>query len=200
MESIVIYTLILVKPIQYFCQKQLTTHNSQLIAQTLIAHRLLPNVFGVLAVLAGVFCGGIADGDESHGLVAFGELEQALELGDVEVAHPTGGKALLGGGKAEVLNGDGDVYVGMVVGVVSACPCLGLVLAAEDDGGHVVDPIAVVAGFYGLEAGLVRNPIEEPWLAVYGAGRKPNAFLYVPLLFCLNFTLFKCSAAAACLA
>ena len=28
MESIVIYTLILVKPIQYFCQKQLTTHRS----------------------------------------------------------------------------------------------------------------------------------------------------------------------------
>jgi hypothetical protein len=107
---------------------------------------------------------------------------------------------LFGGGKAEVLNGDGDVYVGMVVGIISACPCLGLVLAAEDDGGHVVDPIAVVAGFYGLEAGLVRNPIEEPWLAVYGAGRKPNAFLYVLLLFCLNFTLFKCSAAEACLA
>ena len=100
MESFVIYTLILGKLIQYFCQKQLTTHRSN-------AHRskLLPNVFGILAVLAGVFCGGIADGDECHGLVAFGELEQALELVDVEVAHPTSGKALLGGGKAEVLNG-----------------------------------------------------------------------------------------------
>ena len=74
---------------------------------------LLPHIFHSLADLGGLLVGRVADGDEGYGFKAFGHGNDFVELVDVEVAHPAGGKALLGGSQTEVLDGDGKVDVGM---------------------------------------------------------------------------------------
>jgi hypothetical protein len=57
--------------------------------------------------------GRVADGDEGYRFETFGHGYDVVELVDVKVAHPTGGKALFGSSQAEVLNGYGKVDVGM---------------------------------------------------------------------------------------
>ena len=117
---------------------------------------LLPHLFHSLADLRGLLVGRIADGDEGYGFQTLGHGNYVVELVDVEVAHPACGKSLLGGGKAEVLYGNGKVDVGMRLVVVAACPAFAFNLHAEDDGRDVVYPVAVVCLLHsGKEFGLV---------------------------------------------
>ena len=74
---------------------------------------LLPYVFHFLADFGGLLVGRVTDGDEGYGFQAFGHGNDFVELVDVEVAHPAGAKSLLCGCQAEVLDGNGKVYVGM---------------------------------------------------------------------------------------
>ena len=74
---------------------------------------LLPHVFHSLADLGGLLVGRVTYGNEGYGFQAFGHGDDFVELVDVEVAHPAGAKTLLGGCQAKVLNGNGQVDVGM---------------------------------------------------------------------------------------
>ena len=163
---------------------------------------LLPHLFHCLAYLGGLLVGRVAYGNEGYGFQAFGHGNDFVELVDVEVAHPAGAKALLGGCQAEVLDGNGQVNVGMGLGVIAACPALCLGLHAEDDGRDVVYPVAVV----GLldtckEFGLaVVHEDELPGLAVDGRGCKAHTLADVVQLFRLDGTVLILAAAVACLA
>ena len=66
---------------------------------------LLPDLFHCLADLGGLLVGSIAYGDEGYGFETFGHGYDVVELVDVEVAHPTGGKALLGSSHADCAKG-----------------------------------------------------------------------------------------------
>ena len=66
---------------------------------------LLPHLFHCLAYLGSLLVGRVADGDEGYGFQAFGHGHDFVELVDVEVAHPTGGKALLGSSHADCAKG-----------------------------------------------------------------------------------------------
>lgn len=125
-----------------------------------------------------------------------------MELVDVEVAHPACGKSLFGGGKAEVLYGNGKVDVCMRLVVVAACPAFAFNLHAEDDGRDVVYPVAVVGFLHsGKEFGLaVVNEDEVPWLAVDGRGRKAHTLADVVHLFLFDGMVLVLAATVACLA
>ena len=64
---------------------------------------LLPNLFHCLADFGGLLVGGIAYGDEGYRFETFGHGYDVVELVDVKVAHPTGGKALLGSSQAIII-------------------------------------------------------------------------------------------------
>ena len=101
-----------------------------------------------------------------------------------------------------MLNGNGQVDVGMGLGVVAACPAFALSLHAEDDGWYVVYPVAVVGLLdTGKEFGLALvHEDEAPWLAVYGRGCKAHTLADVVQLFRLDGTVLILAAAVACLA
>ena len=86
---------------------------------------------------------------------------------------------MLRGSEAEVLGGNGYVYVGMVVPVATACPGLLLVLEAEDDDGGSLNPIPFVTLAYQTKPLRVVDDEESPWLVVDGRGCQSHALLDV---------------------
>ena len=129
---------------------------------------------------------GVADGNDGHGIPFLRDVEQFLAELHAEVAHPARSQALFGSSEAQVLDGDGQVDVGVILLVVAACPGLATVFAGQDVGRCFAEPFAVVALLQACAVFFCGEEGEFLRLSVHGRRGQPRAFFDVFQFLCRN--------------
>lgn len=131
----------------------------------------LHDVGKFFALLGRVRTGGgdVSDGDECHCLVAL-HWEMLLDGIYVVVANPASAETAFRSGEAEMLNGDGEVYISVLFVVRSTHPAAVYGFHAEDIGLRRSKPRAVIAGAEVVLAFLGGDDEKLPRLLVCGGG------------------------------
>lgn len=121
---------------------------------------------------------GIAYGNDDDGFLGLGHPEQLVATVGVEVAYPAGAKPLLGGCKAEMLHGDGDIDVAMRL-AVGTHPFLFVQHGSKDVERRFVEPRTCITRLKLFPTLLAANDAELPGLLIHGRRSQLHTFLDV---------------------